>query len=582
MPIPERFLDELIARTDIVDLVGEYVRLTKKGRNYWGLCPFHSEKTPSFSVSPDKQIFKCFGCGKGGGAINFIMELDSLPFRDAVGVLAKRVNLEVPDTGGFSAGMKERREKLLTINKAAARVFHKWLYAPEGAAGLAYLQRRGLSRGTLTRFGLGFAPDRWDGLLTALAEQGWDKADLLDAGLAVSNKDGRIYDRFRNRVMFPIIDIRGDVIGFGGRVMDDSTPKYLYSPDTPVYNKSRNVFALNIAKKSRAGRVILTEGYMDTISLHQAGFDCAVASLGTSLTADHAKLLSRFTKEVILCYDGDTAGVQAANRAIPMLEKTGLKVRVLRITGAKDPDEFIKTFGREAFARLLDRSENYVAYNLKQLQASFSLEDPLQRSEFARAGAELLAELDSPVEREVYAGQLAQQTGVGKDAILQEIKRCRSQRLWKAKKKQARRTLTPVNQVQPKDRRMRYDNPRSARAEEGILRLLMLDGSLAKAADGLTPEQFSSPVLGKIYGVLLSHLSQGRPLQLGALEGELEEREITLLAEILGRPAALENGAAAMADYRAVIETEQMKRENDTDEAVLLAARDNYRKKKSI
>lgn len=582
MPIPERFLDELIARTDIVDLVGEYVRLTKKGRNYWGLCPFHSEKTPSFSVSPDKQIFKCFGCGKGGGAINFIMELDSLPFRDAVGVLAKRVNLEVPDTGGFSAGMKERREKLLTINKAAARVFHKWLYAPEGAAGLAYLQRRGLSRGTLTRFGLGFAPDRWDGLLTALAEQGWDKADLLDAGLAVSNKDGRIYDRFRNRVMFPIIDIRGDVIGFGGRVMDDSTPKYLNSPDTPVYNKSRNVFALNIAKKSRAGRVILTEGYMDTISLHQAGFDCAVASLGTSLTADHAKLLSRFTKEVILCYDGDTAGVQAANRAIPMLEKTGLKVRVLRITGAKDPDEFIKTFGREAFARLLDRSENYVAYNLKQLQASFSLEDPLQRSEFARAGTELLAELDSPVEREVYAGQLSQQTGVGKDAILQEIKRCRSQRLWKARKKQARRTLTPVNQVQPKDRRMRYDNPRSARAEEGILRLLMLDGSLAKAVDGLTPEQFSSPVLGKIYGVLLSHLSQGRPLQLGALEGELEEREITLLAEILGRPATLENGAAAMADYRAVIETEQMKRENDTDEAVLLAARDNYRKKKSI
>ena len=511
MPIPERFLDELIARTDIVDLVGEYVRLTKKGRNYWGLCPFHSEKTPSFSVSPDKQIFKCFGCGKGGGAINFIMELDSLPFRDAVGVLAKRVNLEVPDTGGFSAGMKERREKLLTINKAAARVFHKWLYAPEGAAGLAYLQRRGLSRGTLTRFGLGFAPDRWDGLLTALAEQGWDKADLLDAGLAVSNKDGRIYDRFRNRVMFPIIDIRGDVIGFGGRVMDDSTPKYLNSPDTPVYNKSRNVFALNIAKKSRAGRVILTEGYMDTISLHQAGFDCAVASLGTSLTADHAKLLSRFTKEVILCYDGDTAGGQAANRAIPMLEKTGLKVRVLRITGAKDPDEFIKTFGREAFARLLDRSENYVAYNLKQLQASFSLEDPLQRSEFARAGAELLAELDSPVEREVYAGQLAQQTGVGKDAILQEIKRCRSQRLWKAKKKQARRTLTPVNQVQPKDRRMRYDNPRSARAEEGVLRLILLDSSLLEETEGLTGSEFSSPLLGRAFGLLRRRAEEGLP-----------------------------------------------------------------------
>ena len=316
MAIPDRFLDELIARTDIVDLVSESVRLTKKGRNYWGLCPFHSEKTPSFSVSADKQIYKCFGCGKGGGAINFVMELDNLPFRDAVAVLAKRAGLEVPDSG-YSAGAKERREKLLAINKQAARTFHQWLYAPEGAEGLAYLQRRGLSRRTLTSFGLGFAPNRWDALIQALGQQGYDKRDLLDAGLAVSNQDGRIYDRFRNRVMFPIIDIRGEVIGFGGRVMDDSTPKYLNSPDTPVYNKSRNVFALNIAKKSKAGRVILTEGYMDTISLHQAGFDSAVASLGTSLTPEHAQLLSRYFPEAIIAYDGDGAGVSAAQRAIP-------------------------------------------------------------------------------------------------------------------------------------------------------------------------------------------------------------------------------------------------------------------------
>ena len=357
MAIPDRFLDELIARTDIVDLVSESVRLTKKGRNYWGLCPFHSEKTPSFSVSADKQIYKCFGCGKGGGAINFVMELDNLPFRDAVAVLAKRAGLEVPDSG-YSAGAKERREKLLAINKQAARTFHQWLYAPEGAEGLAYLQRRGLSRRTLTSFGLGFAPNRWDALIQALGQQGYDKRDLLDAGLAVSNQDGRIYDRFRNRVMFPIIDIRGEVIGFGGRVMDDSTPKYLNSPDTPVYNKSRNVFALNIAKKSKAGRVILTEGYMDTISLHQAGFDSAVASLGTSLTPEHAQLLSRYFPEAIIAYDGDGAGVSAAQRAIPLLERAGMKVRVLRVTGAKDPDEFIKQFGRDAFLRLLDQSEN--------------------------------------------------------------------------------------------------------------------------------------------------------------------------------------------------------------------------------
>mgnify|MGYP003371792031 CR=1 FL=1 len=281
MAWPPQFLDELIDRTDLVDLVGESVRLTKKGNSYWGCCPFHSEKTPSFHVVPDRKIYKCFGCGKGGGAINFVMELDNLSFREAVEVLAKRCGMQVPDSGA-SPGAKERREKLLTINKQAARAFHRWLYAPEGAQGLAYLQKRGLSKGTLTRFGLGFAPNRWDALIQELSKEGYDKRDLLDAGLAVSNKDGRIYDRFRNRVMFPIIDTGGNVIGFGGRVMDDSTPKYLNSPDTPVYNKSRNVFALNIAKKSKAGQVILTEGYMDTISLHQAGFDSAVASLGTA------------------------------------------------------------------------------------------------------------------------------------------------------------------------------------------------------------------------------------------------------------------------------------------------------------
>ena len=244
MPIPERFLDELMARTDIVDLVSESVRLTKKGNSYWGCCPFHSEKTPSFHVVPDRQMYKCFGCGKGGGAINYVMELENLSFREAVEVLAKRAGMEMPeDVRGPSAGARQRREKLLAINKQAARVFHRWLYEPEGAQGLDYLRRRGLSQRTLTRFGLGFAPNRWDALIEAMAQEGYDKRDLLDAGLAVNNKDGRIYDRFRNRVMFPIIDVRGEVIGFGGRVMDDSTPKYLNSPDTPVYNKSRNVFA---------------------------------------------------------------------------------------------------------------------------------------------------------------------------------------------------------------------------------------------------------------------------------------------------------------------------------------------------
>ena len=582
MAIPAGFRDELVARCDIVDVVSDYVTLTPKGGSYWGLCPFHGEKTPSFHVLPDRQLYHCFGCGKGGGVISFIMDVENLPFPDAVRLLAKRAGMEVPEEN-LDEGSRRKRGRLLELNKEAARFFHSQLHSPQGAEGLAYLQKRGLTRGVMTRFGLGFAPDSWDSLLLAMTQKGFSKGDLLAVGLVVSNKKGGFYDRFRNRVMFPIIDLRGDVIGFGGRVLGDGTPKYLNSPDSPVFNKSRNLFALNLAKNTKQGHLILTEGYMDTISLHQAGFDCAVASLGTSLTGDHAKLLSRFAKEVILCYDGDTAGIRAADRAIPMLERTGLKVRVLRVTGAKDPDEYIKTYGREAFARLLDQSQNYVDYNLRQLQERYNLEEPMQRTEFARAGAELLSQLDSPVEREVYAGQLAQTSGVGKQAILQEIKRCRGQRLWQAKRKQARRTLTPVNQVQPKNRQLRYENPRSARAEEGVLRLLMLDSSLEKGVAGLTPEQFSSPVLGKIYGALLAHLAQGRTLQLGALEGELEGAEIALLADLLGRPASLENGAAALADCRAVIEDEARKRDSDeNDDAVLMAARDNYRKKKTI
>ena len=579
MAIPERFLDELIARTDIVDLVSESVRLTKKGRNYWGLCPFHSEKTPSFSVSADKQIYKCFGCGKGGGAINFVMELDNLPFRDAVVLLAKRAGLEVPDSG-YSAGAKERREKLLAINKQAARAFHRWLYTPEGAEGLAYLQRRGLSRRTLTSFGLGFAPNRWDALIQELGQQGYDKRDLLDAGLAVNNQDGRIYDRFRNRVMFPIIDIRGEVIGFGGRVMDDSTPKYLNSPDTPVYNKSRNVFALNIAKKSKAGRVILTEGYMDTISLHQAGFDSTVASLGTSLTPEHAQLLSRYFPEAIIAYDGDGAGVSAAQRAIPLLERAGMKVRVLRITGAKDPDEFIKQYGRDAFLRLLDQSENQVDYRLEQIRKKYDLSDDSQKVGFLQEAAQLLSSLPSAVEREIYGRHAAEPAGVSPEAVAQEVKKAFQRRLRKEQKQQERRDLTPAIQLQPKARGLRYDNIRSARAEEGVLRLLLLDPSLHRELTQLRPEEFSSPLLGKAYALLLRRAEEGLSTQLSLLAGELTGEEMDHLTQVASSPESMANSRQSLADYIAVIRAEAIKRSGASGNDLLLAAqRSNLEKK---
>ena len=581
MPLPERFLDELLARTDIVDLVSESVRLTKKGNSYWGCCPFHSEKTPSFHVVPDRQIYKCFGCGKGGGAINYVMELENLPFRDAVAVLARRAGMQVPETGA-APGARERREKLLTINRQAARAFHRWLHGPEGAEGLAYLQKRGLSPRTLTSFGLGFAPNGWDGLITELAGQGYDKRDLLDAGLAVSNKDGRVYDRFRNRVMFPIIDVRGNVIGFGGRVMDDSTPKYLNSPDTPVYNKSRNLFALNIAKTSKAGRVILTEGYMDTISLHQAGFDSAVASLGTALTEEHGQLLARYFKEAVISYDGDGAGVAAAQRAIPILEKAGLKVKVLRMTGAKDPDEFIKAYGRDAFARLLDQSEDRMDYRLAQIQKKYDLNDDGQRIGFLQEAAGLIAALPSAVEREIYAGHAAQTAGVTPDAMKLEVDRALKGRLRKAKKQQERRDLTPASQLQPKARSLRYENLRSARAEEGLIRLLMLDPGLVKQMEGMTGEEFSSPLLGRAFDALRRRAEEGLSTQLAALAGDFAGEEMDHLAQVAAQPQAAASGEQAITDYISVIRGERLLRGGgEQGDDLLLAAQKRYRQKKA-
>ena len=581
MPLPERFLDELLARTDIVDLVSESVRLTKKGNSYWGCCPFHSEKTPSFHVVPDRQMYKCFGCGKGGGAVNFVMELENLPFKDAVAVLAQRVGMQVPEFGS-SPGARERRDKILTINRQAARAFHRWLHGPEGAEGLAYLQRRGLSKRTLTNFGLGFAPNGWDSLITELSAQGYDKRDLLDAGLAVSNKDGRIYDRFRNRVIFPIIDVRGNVIGFGGRVMDDSNPKYLNSPDTPVYNKSRNLFALNIAKTSKAGRVILTEGYMDTISLHQAGFDSAVASLGTALTEEHGQLLSRYFKEAVIAYDGDGAGVKAAQRAIPILEKAGLKVKVLRVAGAKDPDEFIKAYGREAFARLLDQSENQVDYRLAQIQKKYNLTDDSQKVAFLQETAQLVSTLRSAVEREIYGGHAAQTAGVSPDTMKLEVDRALKARLRKAKKQQERRDLTPASQLQPRARSLRYENIRSARAEEGLLRLLMLDPGLAGKMAGITGMEFSSPLLGRAFDALIRRAGEGLSTQLAALAENFDREEMDHLAQVAARPESVANSERAIADYISLIRGEKLLREGgEQGDDLLLAVQKKYQQKKA-
>ena len=332
MAFPASFIDELIARNPIEEVVGQYVSLKRSGSNMFGLCPFHGEKTASFSVSPDKGICYCFGCHKGGGVINFMMEIEGLSYPDAVRSLAKRAGMEVPEDEQYQSRYRAQ-ERLWALMKEAGRFFHEQLYAPVGAACREYISKRGLTKSIVTQFGIGYAPDSWNALVDAMRKKGYTDQELRAADL-VGEKNGRVYDRFRNRLMFPIIDVRGNVVGFGGRVLDKSEPKYLNSNETLIFNKRKNLFGLNFAKKTKQPNIILVEGNIDVVTLHQFGFDNAVASLGTSLTEDQVTLLSRYTEEVILTYDGDEAGQRAAKRAIPMLEKAGIKVRVLQVVFA--------------------------------------------------------------------------------------------------------------------------------------------------------------------------------------------------------------------------------------------------------
>ena len=565
MAIDERFLDELNARCDIVDIVSRYVSLKKKGSNYFGLCPFHNEKTPSFSVAPDKQIFYCFGCGKGGGPIRFIMDAEGLDFPDAVRFLAKEYNMEVPETGS-SLQTRHVRERALEALTEAARFFYAQLHGPQGAQALAYFQRRRLSKKTLNNFGLGYAPDSFHALLDAMTQKGFTKEELEVAGLIVRSDRGTYYDKFRNRVMFPIIDMRGDVIAFGGRVMDDSKPKYLNSPETIVFNKRRNLFAMNRAKKTKSEYFLLAEGYMDVIALHQAGFDSAVASLGTSLTEEQARLLSRHTKTVIVCYDADTAGQSAAQRAIDILKKTGIRVKILKIPGAKDPDEFIKTKGADAFRKLIERSDNDVRYRIEAARDKYDFTEDDQRILFLREAAGIIALLDSEVEQDVYTTSTAKLAGVTPEAFRQEVKQAKIRLRSQAKRKMHREVRAPAQAAQPRDRSIHFDNVRSARAEEGILSLLFADTSLmGQMRQVVSPDDFSSPELGKIYGLCSALYNSGRTISIPALEGRLEPREMDLLASALRVDIPIDRRQQALEDYTQIIQEQKLMRTAQTD-----------------
>lgn len=558
MAFPESFLQELTARSEITDVVSQYVKLTKRsGANLFGLCPFHSEKTPSFSVSPEKQIYHCFGCGKGGGVINFIMEVENLSYPDAVRFLARRANMEVPESAPDEN--RHRRERMLELNRDAARFFHDCLLAHDGEIARRYVGKRKINGAMVTRFGLGFAPDSWDSLVNAMIDKGYTKANLLDAGLArASKKSGGVYDTFRNRLMFPVIDVRGSVIGFSGRILDDGEPKYMNSPETLVFNKSRNLFAMNLAKKSKKGYIILSEGNIDVVALHQAGFDCAVASLGTSLTSEQARLLSNYTKEVIIAYDFDVAGQKASQRAIGILEQLDIRVRVLRMEGAKDPDEYINKFGAPAFENLVMRSENHIEYLLSDAASKYDLSVDENRVAFLKDAVALIAKLPGAVEREVYSMKAAEMVKVSGDAVCSEVDRMRKKRLAVAKKKQEAEVSRPIRANQPRARSLHYENIRSAKAEEGVIRLLFTDPSLLSPGQSLKVEDFSSDVLGRCFSELERQIQSGGLPSLPMMAGLFSGDEMSLLTEIIGEPQDMANSEKALNDYIDIIKMEKL------------------------
>ena len=564
MKFPENFITELVERSDIVDVVGSYVRLGKKsGSNLFGLCPFHSEKTPSFSVSPDKQIYHCFGCGKGGGVISFIMEIENLTFPEAVEFLARRAGMPIPEQQNDAESRK--RERMLALNKDAARFFYEQLSLPGGQPARDYMARRRIGAATAKNFGLGFAPDSWDSLRNAMKAKGYSDFEMADAGLLRKRENTGFYDTFRNRLMFPVIDVRGNVIGFSGRILGDGEPKYMNSPETLVFNKSRNLFALNLAKKSKSGYIILSEGNIDVVSLHQAGFDSAVASLGTSLTPEQARLLSRYTGEVIIAYDNDGAGQKAAQRAIGILEKLDLKVKVLRMSGAKDPDEFIRLKGAEAFRNLLNASENQVDYRLRGVTDKYDLSVDEQKVAFLKEAIELVARLPNEVERQVYALRVASLAGVAPDAVTGEVARRRKRMIRSAQSRDEREQSRPERQLQPADRALRYDDPASAAAEEGLIRLLTLEPALAKKAALPAAEEFSSPALARIYTVVRERIDRGEAVDHNLLAQELNTEEQSLLVRIQQKPEILANGEQALGDYIDKIQKQKAARQQKPD-----------------
>jgi len=562
--IPDEFLSELNRQTDIGDLISNYVTLKSRGGRMVGLCPFHNEKTGSFTVFQNTNSYYCFGCGAGGSPITFVRQIENLDFFEAVKFLADRAGMQLP-TSGYDDGYAKFKKRILEINRETAKFFHSHLMSEGGKKILNYFLSRKLTMATIKHFGLGASPDSWDALIKHLRSKGYKDEEMIQANVALRSKRGTLYDNFRNRAMFPIIDLRGNVIGFGGRALpgdDEKGRKYINTSDTPVFKKSQNLYALNFAKSSCSNQIILAEGYMDVIALHQAGITNAVAALGTAFTDEHASLLSRYTSEIVITFDADSAGQKATERALKIFSKSGLSTKVLRIPDGKDPDEFIKKHGDSAvtaFGDLIDSAMNSIEYKLIEAAKGIDVSSDSGRLEYLKKCSEILASLHDDLAADLYASRLATKFGVSKDAILSQVKDKTRRIIRRENKKRFDEMVRPkINNSDVNPERRKY--LRAAKAEEGIISILIYNPDLLEdTQQKISQEHFITSFNKRVYLRVCEVISGGHQFDVSLLSEEFSPAECGRVAEFQNRVVKGENAKTELQDCIKVLIEEHNK-----------------------
>ena len=554
--LSDSFLQELRLKTDVVDLISSYVSLKKRGNTYVGLCPFHNEKTPSFTVYENTQSFYCFGCGAGGDSVSFMRKIENLDYIDAVKVLAQRAGMQMPDEG-YDDSLSKKRRTILQINRETARFYHNYMMSEQGKVGLQYFLNRGLSQKTIRHFGLGYAPNKWDELFKHLKSKGYDVSDILTAGVVRKGEKG-YYDYFRNRVMTPIIDVRGNFIAFGGRVLDDSKPKYINTSDTLVYKKTNEVFGLNYAKDSGKDSLILCEGYMDVIAMHQAGFTNAVAGCGTALTNEQVRLLSRYAKEIILVYDNDEAGQKALNKAISLFDQVDVKISIPTLSGGKDPDEIIKNLGRARFADMLEKSSNEVEFAIMKLRRGFNLQTTQGKSQFASEAVKILANA-TPIERDLYLSRLADELGIEKRALQAQLAEY-SSRMAKGQKKREYNKIIDDDLRRTRKESFEADTSTvSLKAQARVIGLLMTYPDCYLLCKNLSSEEFTAGFYRKAYEAVTQRIRDNLSLELIMFNEGFTDDEMGKFTQLISVSQNSSNPKKEFTDCINVIDNEYKK-----------------------